>query len=515
MEWQKKGKGLHSTVLPTRGADETAAVVALHVQAFLNKLAGSVRSLSMPSLGRCDAWEEKKKTTMAVSKPTMTAGPDASSMAVLGMLKRQQLLLLLRALSLPAACGGLTAASASGAEGAAAMLIFAEGRALLRRKKGDKKVVRASGEVSRNPGFYLRSSSSTFNQSAFFPLFFPMLSRSLVAHRPCAPQRMRPAPATAPQSISLAAPSPRAERRAVARLEARQRIPSSSSSRSHSIIIAAASNLDDDLTSSGEDLAYETCSPGYVTFDNASSPTCTKLHLEASDYIGLTRVVAWVLGGLGLLVRDARLATGDDGWAKNEFWVTTEAGAKLSDGRAQAASERLAEFVTYCTPPPRRAGEEPRCEAGGIRVDSSARAHKKWTVVTVRNSSSGSKGSTSSSSPLLDVASAVSGAGIEIREAIVQGGPACGVDGGGFGGTGDRPTIDEDPEDDEEVSSSSSSSASSSSEPAMRLWVCEPATGGKLSYVRCAALLQTLSLALGRGGGPSLVPPAPVSLVRE
>jgi hypothetical protein len=511
----EKGEGLHSTVLPTRGADETAAVVALHVQAFLNKLAGSVRSLSMPSLGRCDAWEEKKKTTMAVSKPTMTAGPDASSMAVLGMLKRQQLLLLLRALSLPAACGGLTAASASGAEGAAAMLIFAEGRALLRRKKRGQESCESLRRGKPKPGFL---SSLVFHFQSicfFFLLFFPMLSRSLVAHRPCAPQRMRPAPAMAPQSISLAATSPRAERRAVARLEARQRIPSPSSSRSHSINIAAASNLDDDLTSSGEDLAYETCSPGYVTFDNASSPTCTKLHLEASDYIGLTRVVAWVLGGLGLLVRDARLATGDDGWAKNEFWVTTEAGAKLSDGRAQAASERLAEFVTYCTPPPRRAGEEPRCEAGGIRVDSSARAHKKWTVVTVRNSSSGSKGSTSSSSPLLDVASAVSGAGIEIREAIVQGGPACGVDGGGFGGTGDRPTIDEDPEDDEEVSSSSSSSASSISEPAMRLWVCEPATGGKLSYVRCAALLQTLSLALGRGGGPSLVPPAPVSLVRE
>ena len=292
-----------------------------------------------------------------------------------------------------------------------------------------------------------------------------------------------------------------------------------------------AADADDEslLDSSGE--FYESCSPGYVTVDNASSPTCTKLHLEAQDYIGLTRVVAWVLGGLGLHVRDARLTTGEDGWAKNEFWVTTEAGSKLSDRRAQAASERLAEFVTYCTPPPRRAGEEPRCEAGGIRVDSSARAHDRWTVVTVRGGglssndksggrSSGSGGGGSSSSgvsPLLDVASAVSGAGIEIREAVIQGGPStCGGVGGGGGG--DRPTIDEDPEDGEEEGSSSSSPSSSSSsssatEPAMRLWVCEPATGGKLSYVRCAALLQTLSLALGRGGGPSLVPPAPVTLL--
>ena len=277
--------------------------------------------------------------------------------------------------------------------------------------------------------------------------------------------------------------------------------------------MAATSPSDEEeLLGSGE--FYDSCSPGYVTVDNASSSTCTKLHLEAQDYLGLTRVVAWVLGGLGLLVRDARLATGEDGWAKNEFWVTTESGKKLSDKRAQAASERLAEFVTYCTPPPRKAGEEARCEAGGIRVDSGEKAHERWTVVTVR----GGFPSSSSNSPLLDVASAVSGAGIAIREAIVQGGPAC--EGIGGGGGGDRPTIDEDPEDGEEgyassssPSSSYSSYSSSSTEPAMRLWVCEPATGGKLSYVRCAALLQTLSLALGRGGGPSLVPPAPVTLL--
>lgn len=325
---------------------------------------------------------------------------------------------------------------------------------------------------------------------------------------------------------------------------------------------------------SGDDSEAEDCKVGFVTVDNAASRSCTLLRLEAADYIGLTRVVAWVLGGLGLLVRDARLTTGEDGWARNEFWVTTESGRKLSDARAASASERLAEFVTYCTPPPRRQGQEAKVESGGITVDSSERAHAKWTVVTIRggvgggggvgdgigggfggasgrvgaissfgpsSSSTSSPSSYSSSSPLLDVASAVSGAGIAIREAIViGGGPSCdGSDddddegasnGGGEGdegvvvnGVGNRdgrrPTIDDDPEEGETSSSSSSSpsssnsSSSSNGEPAMRLWVCEPATGGKLSYVRCAALLQTLSLALGRGGGPSLVPPAPVTMM--
>ena len=347
---------------------------------------------------------------------------------------------------------------------------------------------------------------------------------------PLSLSRARSAPRLAPSPTPTATPTKATLPRPVpcsahgARPGALRRPLSRTRKRSEggSIAVAASTSSspddgDDELLGSGDEF-YESCSPGYVTVDNSSSATCTKLHLEAQDYIGLTRVVAWVLGGLGLLVRDARLTTGEDGWAKNEFWVTTEGGAKLSDKRAQAASERLAEFVTYCTPPPRRAGEEPRCEAGGITVDSSSKAHKKWTVVTVRggglssssnsssSSKSGSSSSSSSDSPLLDVASAVSGAGIEIREAIIQGGPACG---------GDRPTIDEDPEDGEtggDSAPSSSSSSYSSTEPAMRLWVCEPATGGKLSYVRCAALLQTLSLALGRGGGPSLVPPAPVTL---
>ena len=341
-----------------------------------------------------------------------------------------------------------------------------------------------------------------------------MLPLSLA--RACTAPRLAPSPsqtaATATASTRRRIPSavPSAERRRALRRVGAQRFPANRCS------AVAASAIDPDSDSSGDEY-YESCSPGYVTVDNASSPSCTKLHLEAQDYIGLTRVVAWVLGGLGLRVRDARLTTGDDGWAKNEFWVTTEAGAKLSDKRAQSVSERLAEFVTYCTPPHRKAGEEPKCEAGGISVDSSERAHKRWTVVTVRagggeSGPSSSSTTNSSSSTLLDVANAVSGAGIEIREAIIQGGPAC------AGGGGDRPTIDEDPEDGEEEASSPSSKASSSSssltsEPAMRLWVCEPATGGRLSYVRCAALLQTLSLALGRGGGPSLVPPAPVTLL--
>ena len=66
--------------------------MAAHVQAFLKRLAGSVLSLSTD--GRCDLWPEKKKTTIAVRRATTTAGPLASSIAVLGMRHKQQRRLL-------------------------------------------------------------------------------------------------------------------------------------------------------------------------------------------------------------------------------------------------------------------------------------------------------------------------------------------------------------------------------------------------------------------------------------
>ena len=68
------------------------------------------------------------------------------------------------------------------------------------------------------------------------------------------------------------------------------------------------------------------------------------------------RVLAWVLNGLDLVAQNAVLSTSADGVARNTFWLSTRAGAKLSDAGAERAAERVDEYVAYCSPVRRGGG---------------------------------------------------------------------------------------------------------------------------------------------------------------
>jgi hypothetical protein len=68
------------------------------------------------------------------------------------------------------------------------------------------------------------------------------------------------------------------------------------------------------------------------------------------------RVLAWVLNGLDLVAQNAVLSTSADGVARNTFWLSTRAGAKLSDAGAERAAERVNEYVAHCSPVRRGGG---------------------------------------------------------------------------------------------------------------------------------------------------------------
>lgn len=230
---------------------------------------------------------------------------------------------------------------------------------------------------------------------------------------------------------------------------------------------------------------HDSCALGFASVDHTAPDPATVLTVEASDYPGLVRVLAWALGGLGVTVDNARLTTTPDGLAVNTFWLLDAKGRKLSRDAADLLAERVADVVTVCAPaaPPARAT---RFASGGGRVTVDNGAHPTLTVVTVGPAGArcggGGGGQAATPPPLLDVASAVSGAGLEIREAVVrgkQGGPAS------TDGVADPGSV--------------------------RLWVCEAGAGeGKLAPARCAALAYTLELALcGAAAGAPLTAPVP------
>lgn len=222
------------------------------------------------------------------------------------------------------------------------------------------------------------------------------------------------------------------------------------------------------------DAPGEWCAPGFATVDSESHAGATVLTVEVRDYPGLVRVLAWGLGGLGVAVDNAHLTTTDDGIAINTFWLTDGRGRKLSKARADSLADRVADLVAVCAPSSTDSHATSFVGANGrVTVDNAA--HPSLTVVSVGPGADGVP------PPLLVVASAVSGAGITIREAVVRGG------GGG------------------------APAATDGTPPgALRLWLAEPDPGGgKLPSPRCAALAYTLGLALDGGGAVSLTPPVP------
>ncbi|KAL0033670.1 hypothetical protein WJX79_011130 [Trebouxia sp. C0005] len=161
----------------------------------------------------------------------------------------------------------------------------------------------------------------------------------------------------------------------------------------------------------------EYCMPGEVSLDNESHKDFTILRVEVKDYPGLLRVIAWVINGLELVVQNARLKTQKDGIANNTFWITTDGGRKLDLKRAELVAERLA--------------------------------------------------------------SAMTGLGVTIHEAIIQGASDIPEDNTNFAnGIGSR---------------------------LFKFWVTDR-RGDKLDYPRCTALIYTMGLLIGKSNAP-LRPP--------
>lgn len=110
-----------------------------------------------------------------------------------------------------------------------------------------------------------------------------------------------------------------------------------------------------------------------------------------------------------------RLKTEKDGIANNVFWITTDGGRKLDLARAELVAERVGDFVVYCTPN-QHAVEAQEFQEGPIKLTN--KEHDEYSVVSVV-SEPGKKGF------LLELASAMTGLGVVIHEAIIQVGDMC------------------------------------------------------------------------------------------
>ena len=176
--------------------------------------------------------------------------------------------------------------------------------------------------------------------------------------------------------------------------------------------------------------------PGEVFLDNQSDEKSTIIRVEVKNYPGLLRVIAWVVNGLELVVQNAtyvllsealspdkfggsltkhnlalnRLKTDKSGMANNTFWITTDGGRKLDSKRAELVAERIGDFVIYCTPN-QHAVEAQEFQEGPINLTN--KEHDEYSVVTVI-SEPGKKAF------LLELASAMTGLGVTIHEAIIQ-----------------------------------------------------------------------------------------------
>jgi hypothetical protein len=312
------------------------------------------------------------------------------------------------------------------------------------------------------------------------------------------------------------------------------------------------------------------CYSGTVTWDNDASEDCTVLAIDAADYDGLLRVVAWVLYGLQLRIRAAVLRTtpaaddddddaadnnsalgralgrgaaqspaafssslGGGGYVTDVFWVTDRLGRKLTDKSADGVAERLQEFISTCAPDEDAGARFEagltgwECSGGGIHATNGA--HPLYTQLTV---------TADDFSPglVLEMTSVIAGMGVAVREAVVRSGglrPTLGGAGGGGGGSNGG------------GASASAATAGSQQAPppspplgmapsaaahvtraletlpepppgkrVLRFWLYDKQQqkngggggGGKLSFSQVQALMYCLGLATGRGNLPTTPP---------
>lgn len=151
------------------------------------------------------------------------------------------------------------------------------------------------------------------------------------------------------------------------------------------------------------------CIPGEVVAYNEGD--CTVVEITCKSFPGLFRVIAWCLTGLELTVESAELATSPDGIATNRFTVVNRKGKPLPAVKAQLLAERVGEYVKFCTP------EQDAMDATVFQSEHVTVCNGRdpdYTVVTIL-------ADRGENSMLLLLASVVTGIGLDIHKAIIQG----------------------------------------------------------------------------------------------
>jgi hypothetical protein len=83
-----------------------------------------------------------------------------------------------------------------------------------------------------------------------------------------------------------------------------------------------------------DELSTGLCVAPSVLVDNSASGRATKLTVEAVDYPGVLRVIAWVLNGLQVRVQSAQLLSEGDELA-DTFWLVDLKGNKVRAGKGR------------------------------------------------------------------------------------------------------------------------------------------------------------------------------------
>jgi UTP:GlnB (protein PII) uridylyltransferase len=227
----------------------------------------------------------------------------------------------------------------------------------------------------------------------------------------------------------------------------------------------------------------EYCMPGEISVDNHSNPRFTIIRAQVKDYPGLLRVISWVLNGLELLVENARLTTDGQGMAQNQFWVTDHRGRKLPDHKAELVAERVGDFVVYCTPDNRTVQAQQFC-SGPIQISNTE--HDKYTVVNVEETNRDKRGQ----GFLLEVASVMTGLGVTVEEAIIQGCTNCG-----------GPELVQDP--------------NRLQQGRFFKFFVTDLNKHKLDYKQASSLIYTLALILGKSNSPLRPPGSSLIEIRD
>lgn len=220
--------------------------------------------------------------------------------------------------------------------------------------------------------------------------------------------------------------------------------------------------------------------PAYVSADNERSKCFTVLDVEVGDYPGLLRVISWTLNGLDVCTQNAVVRTSEDGQAHNTFWLTKRGtGKKLTDAEAELLSDRVRDFVTYCSPDQSHTQASEFC-AGPIEVSNSQ--HEHYTVVSVREPRP-------TPGFLLEVASALSGMNVQIYQGVVQ----------GAGCEGDPLEVGV------EADLDAGKCLNEGAGRIFKFWVRD-SRGSKLDYGAMSSLVYTLSSVLGYRSHPTVPP---------